>query len=197
MNYFEEIKNILFEYNRLGEDVTSSGAILIGKAPHIAPLAWLHSLFPPLNNIDIQTIEKNVGISIPEAYKNFLGMYGNGLRIFSDSFNLYGLRKIEGRSIEAVRQPYDLDIPNTDERPKYAEDEDFFIGGYGWDGSKLYVKKTTEKVYYCARRDATPLFEWSSFEEMLVSEVLRLQKYFDKDGKRIDKRMPTTPIIIK
>jgi hypothetical protein len=37
MNYFEEIKKELFKFKHLGEEtVTETGALLIGRAPHIA-----------------------------------------------------------------------------------------------------------------------------------------------------------------
>jgi len=198
MNYFEQVKEVVYQYIHLGEKVLSTDAILIGHVPHMGPEAWLHKLFPPLTYQDIEELENAVQHNIPAPYKEFLLLYGNGIRIFSDSFNLYGLRKLLGRGTdETSAQPYPLDIPNTVERPKKANKEYLFIGGYSWDGSKIYIDGMTNKVYYCARRDATPLYEWNSFEEMLVSEVLRIQKHFDKDGKRIDKSIPTVPNIIK
>lgn len=197
MNYFDNVKAVLFQYKGLGEMTSSTGVVLIGRAPHIAPEAWLHSLFPPLVCDEVEALEREVHHDIPTVYKDFLLYYSNGISVFNNAIYLYGLRKIVGRTIEAVRQPFSLDIPNTIERPKNAKEEYLFIGGYSWDGSKIYIDGLTNKVYYCARWDATPLCEWNSFPEMLLSEIDRIRKHFDSDGKRIDKSIPTTPVPIK
>jgi len=194
MNYFEQVKEILYQYKHLGEYTYPTGTKLIGRVPHVAPMAWLHLLFPPLIDKDIKKLEKEMKRRIPEPYKDFLLQYGNGISIFSDSLNLYGLRKMAGRSVDAAWQPYSLITPNTFERPKNAKDEYILIGGYGWDGSKVYINANNNKVYYCARWDATPLYEWNSFEEMLLSEVKRIQTHFDSEGKRLDKTVPVIPI---
>jgi hypothetical protein len=39
MEYFTEIKDRLYKFERLGIEISDLGTILIGKAPHIAPLA--------------------------------------------------------------------------------------------------------------------------------------------------------------
>ncbi|MBS1605312.1 MAG: hypothetical protein JST42_21790 [Bacteroidetes bacterium] len=94
----------------------------------------------------------------------------------------------------ASRQPFSPDISNIDERPENAKESYFFIGGYSWDGSKLYIDKATNLVHYCGRRDATSLYQWSSFEEMLVSEVRRICGLFDDKGVVKDPNRYTTPI---
>lgn len=198
MNYFEEIKNELFEFKHLGEEtVAETGALLIGRAPHVAPQAWLHKIYPVLSNDDIAKLETDLRTTIPNEYKHFLQHCSNGLNVFVSEFSLDGLRKQLGRSIAASRQPYGLDIPNVDERPENAKDSYFFIGGYSWDGSKLYIDKETKKVHYCARWDATSLYQWNSFEEMLLSEVKRLINLFDENGVIINENLFTTPVEIK
>lgn len=198
MNYFAEIKNELFEFKHLGEEtVAETGALLIGRAPHVAPQAWLHKIYPVLSNDDIAKLETDLRTTIPNEYKHFLQHCSNGLNVFVSEFSLDGLRKQLGRSIAASRQPYGLDIPNVDERPENAKDSYFFIGGYSWDGSKLYIDKETKKVHYCARWDATSLYQWNSFEEMLLSEVKRLINLFDENGVIINENLFTTPVEIK
>ncbi len=118
----------------------------------------------------------------------------NGLNVFVGEFSLYGLRKDLGRTIEASRQPYSPDIANIYERPKNAEKSYFFIGGYKWDGSNLYIDTKTNLVHFCDRWDATSLYKWNSFEEMLVSEIKRLVKLFGENGKITDAKLYTTPV---
>jgi hypothetical protein len=195
MNYFEEVKKELFKYKYLGEEtVSDTGALLIGHAPHIAPQAWLHKIYPVLNDDDIAIVESNLNTRIPSDYKYFLQHNSNGLNIFVATFALNGHRKQLGRSIAASRQPFGLDIPNVDERPDNAKDSYFFIGSYSWDGSKLYIDKETGKVHYCDRWDAASLYKWNSFEEMLVSEVKRICDLFDEKGVTKDPAKCPTPV---
>ena len=113
MKYFKEIKDKIYNYKELGFEVSELGAILIGKAPHIARLAWLHSLYPILDDNDTATIEHQLNMKIPADYLSFLSNCSNGLSLFVSEFYLDGYRKILGRNIEASRQPYSLLIPNV------------------------------------------------------------------------------------
>ena len=80
MNYMEEVRGEIFRYKHLGEEIIpETGALLIGRAPHVAELAWLHSLFPVLNNEEIGKLEEVVKTEIPEPYKEFLMNCSNGL----------------------------------------------------------------------------------------------------------------------
>ncbi len=194
MHYFEEVKNELFKFKHLGEEITPNGALLIGRAPHVARQAWLHSIYPTLNEQEVGTLERELNMPIPESYKWFLQHGSNGLDIFVAKFFLYGLRKDMGRTIAASRQPYSPDIANIDERPKNAKKSYFFIGGYKWDGSNLYIDTETNFVHFSDRWDSTSLFKWNSFEEMLVSEIKRLVQLFDENGKIIDAKLYTTPV---
>ncbi len=157
----------------------------------------LNSIYPVLIEEDIIHLEKELETKIPTAYKLFLLHNSNGLNVFTSSFGLDGLRKELGRTIEDSRQPFSLITPNTIEKPKNAKEGYFFIGGYEWDGSKLYIDKETGKVHYCDRWDATSLYEWSSFEEMIVSEVKRITSLFDEKGIVIDEDLHTTTVEIK
>jgi hypothetical protein len=194
MSYFDVVRQQLFKFENLGKEVTLSGAVLIGHAPHIAPMAWLHSIYPVLTEEDIIELEAELKKPIPEAYRDFLKNYSNGLALFTTTLTFYGMRKVLGRTIEASRQPFAIGTSNNYERPKNSKNSYFFIGGYDWDGSKLYIDSDTNKVYYCDRRDATPLMEWESFEAMLTSEVSRLIRLHDENGIKKDEDQHTTPV---
>jgi hypothetical protein len=197
MNYFEEVKNELLKFENLGLEKSENGTILIGRAPHIAKYAWLHEIYPVLIDEDIIKLESELKTEIPSDYKSFLLKCSNGLGMFVSKFYLYGLRKELGRSIEASRQPYSIYTPNIDERPENAKESFFFIGGYRWDGSKIYIDKVTNSVHFCARWDATSLYIWNSFEEMILSETRRFTKLFNENGVIINEDLYTTPIEIK
>jgi len=188
-----KIINPLRQFDYLGESKLDNGTILIGKAPHIAPMAWLHSIHHPLTDVQIGELEEKIKIAIPSEYKDFLKTT-NGLKVFNTTFCLDGLRNNYRRTVSDVWQPFDIIIPNTLERPKNAEKNLFFIGSYDWDGSRLYMTPADNKVHFCDRDDATSLYEWDNFPNMLESEIQRLIRLFDKQGKQINEDESTLPI---
>jgi len=137
----------------------------------------------------VSGLEQTLG-NIPQDYREFLLSFGNGLSVFSDNLSLYGLQVI-ARSGDDMWQPFPLDTPNFYERPPDAHEEAFFIGGYGQDGSLLFVEKG--RVFRCKRDSATSLKEWPSFSEMLVAEVRRLFMLFDDHGRLKNPSAITTP----
>ena len=191
MDYFDTIKDILYKYQRFGIRTAENGTILIGHAPHVAPEAWLHKIFLPLTDNDIMLMEDEVKLPIPIPFKQFLKK-SNGLQIFITKFSLYGLRRSYERIGDNTWQPFAMDTPNTIERIRNAPLDAVFIGSYSFDGSRLYMDRQN-KVYRCLRWDATPINRWNSFEEMLLSEVTRITKLFDSEGRQINKEQPTTP----
>jgi hypothetical protein len=193
MDYFIKVTSFIYKYKFIGEQRLDDGTILIGRMPHIAPHAWLHNIYPVLNDNEMLLIQKKIGGVIPKSYTNFLILHSNGISIFNDALSLDGLRKKAGRSIEAAWQPYSIFTPNIVERIRDAKPHHFFIGGYGWDGSLLYIDANTEKVYRCSRTSIKPLNSWNSFGDMLVSETERIALLFDENGVEKDEEKPTTP----
>lgn len=194
MDYFDLILEKVFTFQHLGLKKMNNGAVLVGAAPHIGTKAYNHKIFMPLINEDIDFLEIENKTSLPKDYKDFLTDKSNGLSFFVGCFSLDGLRKQIGRDEEAAAQPFSLSDTNVWERPKNAKPEYFFIGGYGYDASKIYIDKNTNKVHYCDRRDATSLFQWNSFEEMMISETERIFKLFDDKGLLLVTKKETLPI---
>jgi len=197
MSYCEEIKRLLFKYQDLGKKKLEDGTVLIGKALHIAPEAWLHQIYPTLSDGDINALESSINRSIPNDYKQFLSRCSNGLNVFADVLSLDGLRKNMNRSsIEAAWQPYSILTANTKERLKNAPRNCFFLGGYSWDGSLLYLDEDDGKVYRTSRKIFKPLNMWNDFETMFICEIERISALHDEEGRRIDINKPTVPVCI-
>jgi len=192
MGIIENVIEELRKFRYLGEQVLEDGTVLVGKAPHIAPNAWLHSIHRALNDGEILALETMLGLNIPEEYKMFL-KYANGIKVFNTTFCLDGLRKNYGRSVNHVWQPFDIVIPNIQERPMAATSNMFFIGGYDWDGSLLYIDKLTDKVHLCDQNDARSVYQWENFGVMLSTEIYRLITLFDSNGREKDSNMSTLP----
>jgi hypothetical protein len=184
MNYLEEIKQILWLNNNLGFKDYGKGAILIGHVPHVAQFAYMHRLYLPLTEDELKQLELSLNQVIPKMFKDFL-RETNGISIFSDSLNIYGMRKSTEGATENKLQPFSILTPNIIERLKDADPEFLFIGGYSKDGSKLYIDERTGKVFHCERYFSKQIRnEWVDFETMLLQETRRISTLFDKNGKK-------------
>lgn len=194
--YNKEINELVYKFATQGLGNSSDGAIMIGKAPFVGPKAYVNIIYPVLNVDEILQLEKELDTSLPIEYKEFLMNYSNGVHILFATMSLYGLRRHMTRDPkENSRQPYSIITSNVHERPENAMDNYFFIGGYNWDGSRLYIDKKTNKVHCCERWDATSRIEWNSFQEMLLSELKRLYLFFDDEGREIDEDNSTLPYL--
>jgi hypothetical protein len=197
MENTEKIRQLLLKFSHLGtKRMDTTGALLIGPAPHVAPDAWLNLIFDPTKESCVNELEEEMNIKIPSSYVDFLTNFSNGLGILSSTLSLFGYRINYIRTDEFIWQPFSPIEVNNYERPHNSTSDMFFFGFYNWGyGSYLYMTPD-EKVHFCSRYDATSLFTWNSLSEMLVSEIERLYKLFDSKGVAIDESQPTTPIII-
>ena len=67
-NNFDFINTELEIYEKNGLLIQENGTKLIGKAPHIAPMAWLHSIYQGLEIVDIKRTESELRTEIPKDY---------------------------------------------------------------------------------------------------------------------------------
>lgn len=193
MEYVRYIQALIEEQKALGaveEEVVSR----YGHIPRLAPEAYNIYTFAPLTEERLTLVEQNIGREIPCQYRTFLTNVSNGMHIFHRCLNLDGLQGSINRDL-GIQGPFDLSDTNVYERPKNADKSCFFFASYSKDGSRLYMKDDSDKVYYCARRDATPLKEWNSFSEMLIEEIQRLKSLHGADGMLQVPREETLPIV--
>lgn len=192
MEYVKYIQALIKEQKALGAVEEELGS-RYGHIPQIAPEAYNIYTFAPLTDEQLALVEQSIGREIPCQYRTFLTNVSNGLFIFHRGLFLYGLQGSINRKL-GIQGPFDLSDPNVYERPKNADKSCFFFASYSKDGSRLYMKDDSDKVYYCARRDATPLKEWNSFSEMLIEEIQRLKSLHGADGMLKSTRRSTLPI---
>ena len=192
MEYVRYIQALIEEQKALGA-VEGEVVSEYGHIPLIAPEAYNIYTFAPLTDERLALVEQNIGREIPCQYRTFLTHVSNGMHIFNRCLNLYGLQGVLDRRGD-FQGPFDLSIPNVYERPSNADASCFFIGGYSYDGSKLYMRSGSQKVFYCPRWDITPLKEWNSFSEMLIEEIQRLKSLHGSDGMLQVPREETLPI---
>jgi hypothetical protein len=186
------VRKALLSWESLGAATAPNGARLIGHVPHVAPMAYLHTIFPPLSEAEILELERIVGRRIPQEYTSFLRL-SNGLKVFM-KLSLDGLRTSFARDVDSARLPFSLETTNVQERPRGSPVEVVFIGSYSYDGSNLWMRPGDPRVYRCPRREFGPVLNtWHTFDTMLESEVSRLAGLFGPDGRLRDSKLPTTP----
>ena len=192
---FDTIRNLLSKYSVYGRKETNNGGILIGHPSYLKEDWWIVELFHNLSDNDIDVIENRCATRLPASYKYFLRNITNGLVFQFGTFYLYGYVSEYNRDINC-RQPFDIFTPNVEERGLMLNIKHnmFIIGGYSSNGAKIYIDTDTNNVYLCSEDDITPIYSWSCFEDMLVSELTRLYTFYTEDGRRIDKTKSILPI---
>lgn len=192
MDYSVCIKELLEEQASYGF-VEDGLALKYGHVPHIAPMAYNIIIFHPLEEEQIAILEEKLKKELPRPYRSFLTSTSNGMHLFHRCLHLYGFQGEMNRE-KGSQKPFDLSVSNVYERPTNADASCFFIGGYSYDGSKLYMRSGSQKVFYCQRWDITPLKEWSNFETMLIEEIQRLRSIHNNRGILQVDREKTLPI---
>ena len=192
MEYVRYIQALIEEQKALGA-VEGEVVSKYGHIPQLAPEAYNVYTFAPLTDEQLALLERVLNREVPKQYRTFLTHVSNGMHIFHRCLSLEGLQGSINRKL-GIQGPFDLSIPNVYERPSNADASCFLFASYSKDGSRLYMKDDSDKVYYCARRDATPLKEWNSFSEMLIEEIQRLRSLHGADGMLQVPREETLPI---
>ena len=169
-----------------GDAEEDCGALEIGAAEPDRPGAALHILLPPASKTLIEEGERDLERPIPAAYQAFLRK-ANGLHAFAESFSLFGVIP----DTDEIAHPFDLTIPNVDERPEGATDSMFFFAFYDWDGSLLYAEDDDAgRVHRTGRDKVDPQQSWDSIPRAIHDEFFRLAELFD-DG--FDESKKTVP----
>ena len=97
-------------FSHLGVTHSKNGALMIGKAPHIAEFAWLNIMYPCITEAEVCNLEKKLGCAIPEVYRNFLMNVSNGLNIMTCTLALHGCRTSYNRADFESRYPFNIEM---------------------------------------------------------------------------------------
>jgi hypothetical protein len=158
------------------------GTELFGRTPWRGTEAWHHLVFAPLSSDAIQSMEKLIEYELPIEVRNFYEGT-NGLSLFSGSLAVYGLRRSYQRTDLALRQPFDITIPNRHERIRTAPASAIFLATYSKDGSHIYLDGRSGVLHHCPRFSAESLRSWPDMATMLRSEISRMALYYAPDGR--------------
>ena len=180
---WDRLLDTLSRWTPLGMQVQKNGTRLIGRVPHVAPVAWLHEVYRGLDTEELEVLEQRLGARLPDDYRSFLAI-ANGLNAFSDRLKLFGAPRGGSRMSLATREPYDLALETLHTRATPdllcfgGIADDFLYGRWRADGMG--------EVLRCPKSQLSqPTHRWPSFWQMLEAEVGRLASEFDLQGRRV------------
>lgn len=159
-------------------------ATRLGHVAEVAPLAYLHSLPPPLSSDDIAALQSELSVFIPPSFKTFLAV-SNGLNLFVSSLSLFGWRRSFTRDPGAPVQPFCILTPNREERPRQLDPLALIVGSYHDDHSPV-VMTASQASITCFTPDCSTVREtWPDFDTFLTSEVRRLAAIISTDYAKL------------
>lgn len=191
MDAFDAVLQIIERAKPFGYRELANGTRLYGHAPHVAPEAWLHQVYAPLEVSDMDSLVEIIGLPIPGDLRHFFRL-ANGVGLFSGSLSIYGKRTSYVRTGDAAWQPFCIATANTLERPTHAKPTQLVVGSYRSDGSLLFLDLDNGAAFRTKSRSKKILNRWTDFWTMLKAEAQRLSGLFDATGRRCSEG-PTTP----
>lgn len=182
---FDEVVRTMSKWSSKGEKLLSNGVRLICPTPLVAPEAWLHVLYPPLASKKIEVMEKKLGVSLPNDFKEFLRR-ANGVDMFSYHISIWGVRKNYARTGDEAWQPFDLVDLNidTDCPDNSPENVIYFANAYGGDSLCFFeFNEEGYRVGKAVENDFHPGSYWSDFGSWLLDEIKSLEPLFNSKGE--------------
>lgn len=173
---FDEFLTILNQWASKGEKTLANGARLICPNPSIAPEAWLHVVFAPLNLEAIQKLKQETSIPLPEDFCQFL-LCSNGVTIFGYQIDIYGVRKSYVRTGDDAWQPFDiLHLNEQTMKPAGSPNTVVYFGTMDNGESWCFFEPASNgyRVGKTPRERFKPIQYWEDFWSWLMSETYRL-----------------------
>lgn len=185
--------NCFSNYEKYGFSALENGTKLIAKTPWIGPNAWLHVIYPSIEQIGAKKIKDK----LPMASNYLSGILSemNGLRAFSGALSLYGYKEeafgIDRSTSLAAFQPFDIFLANIKERPPWLNADEITIAFYDWDGSEAVLRP--DGSIFRVTMNGERKNRWSNVSEFIKNELTRLSSLFDETGRPKNPEVPTIP----
>lgn len=171
----EKILAVLEAWKFRGESIHTKGARLIGHVPEIAEKAYMHVIFPPLEERHISELKDRLaGRVIPDSYLSLLKL-ANGMYLFPGEITIHGyipLNKEKSKSF--FDNPSNIMIDNGQLMVKGSESSDITIGWYQSDGSYINIKCDGRVIRFKPEFPMQIINVWPTLTSWLIEEITRL-----------------------
>lgn len=184
-----------------------------GGADCILPLessVYFHVLYSALTKNEIDMLKNSYKGTLPEELIEFYQLV-NGARIFSreykiseeisiyqPSISIFGIPNI--KKVRTDHQPLDIRIEDLS-RPQNCPNTWLFFAAYFYEPmitmffDTAIMENGKHPVYANIKGSLKIIKRWDSFEEWFSSEIIRMSKLFDKNGKLITDEEMIAPFI--
>ena len=176
MFFQEKIISLLNHYSSDGDMLTVSGTRAIGYLPEIAPQAYIHVIYPPLEENNIIALQSR--IQPLNVHQSLLDLFrcSNGMQIFFKKlFRVFGSVPIgSGSILDHFKYPSDIFSINGSMRVKGSMPTEIKIVWYLEDSSYVNLEGNGNVFRY---RPASPkqfIQQWPDIKSWLSSEIERL-----------------------
>lgn len=179
LKYTKDIIEKLEKWAKYGETVNAAGTRLIGHMPHIAPKAYQHIIYSPMDLHLVQEVTPQLGRALPEQYKQFLS-FANGMLLFAGDIRVFGFVPIKCDFEKHIHNyPPDIVVRNVSGRIKGLSKNAVLVGFYQEDGSYVSLEADGSAIRFDAADSGGIIQKWEDFDTWLFSEIDRMtqQKY--------------------
>lgn len=170
-NVSQLLEKIRVKYSTCGERILTNGTILVCSAPEIAPQAWLHQFYPPMEPEQLIFVEDHLGQALPSEIKDFY-QQNNGIGLFGYKIEIWGKRRSYKRTGDDMWQPFDIVSHNAkNEIPANSPENVVFFGSAERGDSWVYFYTNSRIVGKTPRFQFHELRTWSNFNLWLIDEI--------------------------
>jgi len=179
--YIAALHRVVDRWRPAGVRSFADGTELIGNIASRSPNTFLHRLFAPLSEDEIEQLQQRIPMRLPESLRIFYRFH-NGAGFF-DTISVYGLRRSWDRiDLDAMQcNPFDLFVPAVANRTLSPSGDGIAVSMYN-DHSYVLVEPDGLVVRVPSQSAPVVLNRWPSFEAWLTSECDRLAPHFDENG---------------
>lgn len=154
-----------------GDSVNEMGTQLVGHSPDIAPRAYRHVIYKPLDNAGLKELYERINVSLPIQLTEFLSN-ANGMLLFNGAIRVFGFVPLKRTAENTIHNyPPDIIAPNVSSRIKGLAPCELVVGWYKSDGSYVFIQEDGGVARFDALGDGKIMKSWSSFDSWLTSEI--------------------------
>lgn len=174
VTFTKELFDKLLLASNQSDSLNEQGTKLIGHAPQIAPKAYQHVVYKPLESSEIANLRAKLGHQLPTQLQT-LFEFANGMMIFLGSIRVLGYVPIESQvEITAHTYPSDIVLPNVSARIRGLSDSELVIGWYKKDSSYAIVGADGTVTRYDTFGNGEVVQSWPDIANWLLAEADRL-----------------------
>jgi hypothetical protein len=179
--YLVELHRLIEKWSYLGVRSYGDGTKLVGHLSRLGVHAYLHRLFGPLTDDEVEAYENRIQQPLHPSLKEFYEHH-NGCMLFGNFICVFGVRRSYDRAdFDAMAcNPFDGFVPTIVNRDKSLSGRGVVLCTY--EDQSLIFLEPDGVVHRIFEGKPTPANVWGDLGDWLISEYVRLELLFDEEG---------------